>query len=96
MKECRPQQVKEEAATLETAINNFASRLDERRENVVLAIECFKASNNVNVIIWSFCKLYHPPPPPPPSPSPPPATSPSPPPSPPLLPLSFLAAERIE
>jgi thioesterase domain-containing protein len=45
-KECRQEEVEAEYKKLEDAINNFAIRLDDRREVLVLAIECFKASDN--------------------------------------------------
>ena len=49
-KECRKDEVEAEANKLEEVINNFASRLDDRRDVLVLAIECFKATDNVKYI----------------------------------------------
>ena len=50
-KDCRIEEVEEEAKKLEDKINLFASHLDERREILVLSVECFKACNNVS-IVW--------------------------------------------
>lgn len=44
--ECRTEEIEEEASKLEENINNFATRLDDRREVLILSIECFKAFNN--------------------------------------------------
>ena len=46
--DCRPGEIQEEAKKLEEAINTFATHLDDRREMMVVAIECFKACNNVS------------------------------------------------
>ena len=50
-KECRQDEIEGEALKLEETINNFATRLDDRREVIVLAIECFKASDNVRRLL---------------------------------------------
>ena len=47
-KDCRTEEVEEEAKRLEHQINLFASRLDERRDVLVLTVECFKACDNVS------------------------------------------------
>lgn len=53
-KECRKGEVEEEANKLEETINNFATRLDDRRDVLVLAIECFKAFDNVTNLLCLF------------------------------------------
>lgn len=44
---------------LEAAINNFATRLDDRRDVLVSAIQCFKATDNVSVFIINKHSIYN-------------------------------------
>ena len=46
--ECRAEEMEAEAKKLDEVINSFASQLDERREILVLSMECFKACENVS------------------------------------------------
>ena len=53
--DCRKEEVKEEASTLDESINTFATLLDERREILVLSVECFKACKNVSLHMIVLC-----------------------------------------
>lgn len=45
--ECRSEEMEPEISTLEKIVHEFAVVLDERREVLLLAKQCFSATNNV-------------------------------------------------
>ena len=57
--DCRKDEVEEEIKLLDETINTFATLLDERRDILVLSIECFKACKNVSLQLLPYIGYHY-------------------------------------